>query len=160
MELEKGYYDVYLEALYNVHTGQGGYGFFVTEHNDDNVVFKTCVPVINSTTNRTGAKALLEVAKFVEQNKKSRFDVFVKDGNLVRAYNDWMHVWATLNWRSRKGLRVKNADLWEKIYYLKKLPFRVFYFNRKHIKDVEKKRTFERLSKFIRCENGDYCCGQ
>lgn len=96
--------------------------------------FPACIKHIEgmekqTTNNRMELKAVVESLKWIRDNRTKM--IKKRDYKTIELYSDsayvvnsinknWLEVWKTNGWKTTKGDDVKNRDLWEEFYEVRK----------------------------------------
>lgn len=107
----------------------GGYGVVIIDNNEV-IDFYGCREE-NTTNNRMEMKALL-YALALTQNKYKDKEIIIKSDSAycVNMFNEWIHSWASNNWRRAGNKEIENLDLVKEFYPYTQINFSNFQVER------------------------------
>jgi len=112
------YVQIYTDGACSGNPGPGGWAAIIIIKGE---IIKIHGYEGNTTNNRMELIAPLKALYYIQNTSKStqikRIDIYSDSAYVVNSINmKWLNKWYLTNWTSSTGTKIKNVDLWYKIY--------------------------------------------
>ena len=115
--------EFYCDGSYMINRSEGGWAVVVVK--DGKYISHFAEQIKNSTSNRA---EMFGFIKALELSAKEKEVIIYTDSKyIVNGYKNWAAEWKRRGWKNSKGKPTKNADLWRKIFSLKKDHISVYW---------------------------------
>ncbi len=112
--------DIYIDGAtsnnQNKNKRRGGIGIYFGENDIRNVSLEI---LDNPTNQRMELSACIKALEIIDGNEK-KLNIFTDSKYVINCITLWYNNWEKNNWKTSKGLDVKNLDLIKKLYNLVK----------------------------------------
>ena len=112
--------DIYIDGStsnnQNINKRRGGIGVYFGENDIRNVSIEI---LDNPTNQRMELSACIKALEIIDGNEK-KLNIFTDSKYVINCITLWYNNWEKNNWKTSKGLDVKNLDLIKKLYNLVK----------------------------------------
>lgn len=108
--------EFYTDGSYSIHNNTGGWS--CVKIVNGKYVSYFAEEIKNATSNRAEMFAFIKALQLAGEEKEAT--IYSDSKYIVNGYKAWAEEWKRKNWKTSKGKPTKNADLWRRIFALKK----------------------------------------
>lgn len=140
MNLTKPKVIIYTDGACSGNPGPGGWGAILKFENNVKEIYGS---ELETTNNRMEMLAAIEALKALK--KPCNIELHTDSKYLQLGITEWIHKWIKNNWHNSKNELVKNADLWQELYYVIKSHDIIWKWVKGH-SDIEGNEIADRLA--------------
>ncbi|BBA84629.1 ribonuclease H [endosymbiont of Euscepes postfasciatus] len=112
-------FDIFIDGSCLINPGPGGYGIIIKNYNNCKNIFIS-KGYYFTTNNRMELMSAIFSLKNI-YIKNNNINIYTDSLYLKNGITKWIFIWINNNWKSCKKKKIKNIDLWIKLYNLSKL---------------------------------------